>query len=101
VKAFYVTANEGHYAEAEDMLSEAAKKTMDGDLGQLAGGFKKLCDETTKDGTITNVEITSQQIRGEGAMVVDKITYKDGSVKSDDKNSLILEKESWKLTIGD
>lgn len=101
VKAFYAAANEGRYSDAKGLLSEDARKAIDGELGQLSGGFKKFCDENTKDGTISQVEILSQEIRGEGATVVDKITYKNGSVKDGDKNSLILEKGSWKLTIGD
>jgi hypothetical protein len=101
VKAFYLAANEGRYSEAEQMLSEDAQKAIKGDLGQLAGGFKGICDKNTKEGTITKVEVTKEDIRGEGATVVVKISFKDGSTKDEDKNSLIKEKGSWKLTIGE
>ena len=83
------------------MLSEDAKRAIKGDLGQLAGGFKSICDKNTRDGTITRVDIQKEEVRGEGATVVVKISFKDGTSKDDDKNSLIKEKGSWKLTIGE
>jgi len=98
VKAFYLAANEGKYSEAEQMLSEDAGRAIRGDLGQLAGGFKKICDQDTKNGTILRVEISKEEIRGEGASVVANIFFKDGSTKDNDKSSLIKEKGSWKLT---
>ncbi len=100
VRAFYLAANEGRYSEAEQMLSEDAKRAIKGDLGQLAGGFKSICDKNTRDGTITRVDIQKEEVRGEGANVVIKISFKDGSSKDGDRNSLIKEKGSWKLTIG-
>jgi hypothetical protein len=101
VKAFLTAANDGKYSDAKALLSDDATKAIDGELGQLAGGFKKICDSDTKDGTITQVDIVKEEIRGEGATVIATIHYKDGSKKSEDKNQLILEKGSWKLTIGD
>ena len=101
VKAFYFAANAGKYSEAEQMLSEDARRAMKGDLGQLAGGFKGICDKNTKDGTIAKVEVEKEDVRGEGATVVVKVVFKDGSTKDEDKNSLIKEKGSWKLTIGE
>jgi len=91
VKAFYAAANEGRYSDAEEMLAEDAKRAIKGELGQLAGGFKAICDKNTKDGTVDRLEIQKEETRGEGASVVVKIYYKDGSTKDDDKNSLIKE----------
>ena|ERR1039457_6684721 len=101
VKSFYQAANEGKYSDAEQLLGEDADKAVKGDLGQLAGGFKHVCDLSTKDGTIVRVDIVKEDIRGEGATVVAKITYKDGSTKNDDKTELIKEKGSWKITLGE
>lgn len=101
VKAFYLAANDGRYSEAEQMLSEDAQRAIKGDLGQLAGGFKSVCDKNTKDGTIVKVDIQNEEVRGEGATVVAKISFRDGSTKDGDKNSLLKEKGSWKLTIGE
>jgi hypothetical protein len=101
VKAFYLAANEGRYSEAEQMLSEDAQRAIKGDLGQLAGGFKSICDKNTKDGTIVRIDIQKEELRGEGATVVAKISFKDGSTKEGDKNALLKEKGAWKLTIGE
>jgi hypothetical protein len=99
VKAFYRAANEGRYSEAEQMMSEDAKAFLKGELGQLAGGFKGIVDKMTKNGTIVSVDIEREQIRGEGATVTGKVSYKDGS--SEEKGeSLIKENGSWKLTVG-
>lgn len=101
VQAFYMAANAGKYSEAEQFLSEDADKAIRGDLGQLAGGFKNICDKNTKEGTIAKVEVQKEEVRGEGSTVIVKIFFKDGSTKDEDKNSLIKEKGAWKLTIGD
>lgn len=100
VKAFYTAANEGRYSDAKALLSEGLKKIIDGDLGQANGGIKGACDDASKLGTITKVEILKQDIRGEGATVIATVFYKDGSKKNDDKTQLILENGSWKITNG-
>ena len=101
VKSFYLDANAGKYSDAEQLLANDADKAMKGDLGQLAGGFKHICDEETKNGTVVRVDIMKEEIRGEGATVTANITYKDGSTKSNDKTGLIKEKGSWKITLGE
>jgi hypothetical protein len=101
VKAFYQAANDGKYSEAQQLLSEDAQRAIKGDLGQLAGGFKKVCDENTRGGTIARIDVQKEEVRGEGATVVVKVWFKDGSAKDGDRNSLIKEKGAWKLTIGE
>ena len=99
-KAFYAAANEGRYSEAEQMLSEDAKNFIKGTLGQMVGGIKGICDQNTRDGTIARVDIQKEEVRGEGATVIAKISFRDGSSKDDDKTSLIREKGSWRITLG-
>ena len=101
VKASYMAANEGRYSDMKDLFSADGKKLLDSDMAQLAGGLKGICDKETKNGTISKVEIVSENIRGEGASVIVNIFYKDGSKKTNDSNGLILENGSWKLTGGD
>jgi hypothetical protein len=100
VKAFYDSANEGLYSEAEALLSESAKNAVHGELGSAGGGIKAVCDHNTRNGTIAAVEILKEDIRGEGATVLAKITYKDGSTNDHDRTQLIKEKGSWKITLG-
>ena len=56
VKAFYMDANEGKYSDAKALLSDDFKRTIDGDLGQMNGGIKGVCDEASRKGTIAKVE---------------------------------------------
>ncbi len=99
VKAFYMTANEGEYSEAEKYLSSEALKAMKGELGLLAGGLKGTLDKATRNGTIARIEILDEKIRGEGATVDFIIHFKDGKTKKESE-PLIKEEEGWKITIG-
>ena len=101
VKAYNLACNEGRYSDVKALFSEGGKKLLDSDLAQLAGGIKGICDKDTQNGTVTKVDIVSQNIRGEGATVIANIFYKDGSTRNNDKTSLILENGSWKITGGD
>jgi hypothetical protein len=100
VKAFYLAANAGKYSEAEAMLTQEARDFADGPLGQLAGGFKGVCDSNTKKGTISQVDVVSETIRGEGATVLVTIHFQDGTSKDRARDELILKDRRWQLTIG-
>ena len=50
VTSFYTLANEGKYNEAKVLLTKEAAAGVDS-LGLLVGGFKGICDKTTKNGT--------------------------------------------------
>lgn len=57
---------------------------------------KQLWDGVTRKGSIANVEILKEEVRGEGATVRFKLHYKDGkSVEIEE--DLIKEGESWKI----
>lgn len=100
VRAFYRAANDGRYSAAEQLLSEEARNAIRGPLGQMAGGSKAMFDTASRNGTITAVEIQNEEIRGEGAVVVAKIWYKDGPADGDEeRESLIKVNGSWKLTL--
>ena len=98
VKAAYMAANKGDYSEAERYLSSEAINTMKG-IGALGGGTKGIWDRNTRNGTIEKIEILNEDIRGEGATVLIKIHFKDGST-TDSTEPLIQENGSWKLTVG-
>lgn len=100
VKAFYSDANEGKYSEAKALFSTDGTKLLESDMAQLAGGLKGICDKETRNGTISRVDIVSEDIRGEGATVTANITFKDGSRMEGDKTALVLDGGSWKLTGG-
>jgi len=101
VKAFYMEYNEGKYSEVDRLLSADVSRAVHGPLAQARGGFKGLCDFNTRNGTITRIDVISEEIRGEGATVIVRIRFRDGSVKENDRNLLIRENGGWKLTGGD
>src|SRR5579863_4389964 len=42
--------------------------------GQRAGGIRGICDQITKNGSITKIVIVKEEIRGEGAVVIADVT---------------------------
>lgn len=99
VAAAYMAANEGRYSEAKEYLSSAVIKVAEGDLGALAGGLRGMWDEITRNGTIREIEVLSEEVRGEGATVRFKIHYEDGRTKNEDE-PLVQEDGQWKLDVG-
>jgi hypothetical protein len=97
VKAAYMACNEGKYSEAESYFSTDVVNMLHGPMGAAAGGIKSVCDENTRKGSITKVEILSEEIKGEGATVVATIHFKDGSRKENDKSELLRESGRWKI----
>ena len=94
---FYTLANQGKYSEAEKLLSNEALNTINGPFVALAGGFKGVADNLTKNGNIKSIKILKETIRGEGANVKYIIYFKDGTQKQDEDN-LIKENGMWKIT---
>jgi hypothetical protein len=99
VIAAYMAANAGLYSETEKYISAEALQIMKGELSALIGGLKSLWDFATNYGTIERIEITEETIRGEGALVLFRLYFEDGSMR-DDYESLIRERGVWKLAIG-
>jgi hypothetical protein len=52
VKDFIDHANAGRYSEAQEMLTDDAKAAVSGMLGQLSGGWKGMCDRSTRNGMV-------------------------------------------------
>src|SRR5262249_20974931 len=62
LKATLVYANEGRYSEANNGLSAELRSIQD-----KTGMAKRLWDTLTRNGSITEVEILREEVRGEGA----------------------------------
>lgn len=92
VRAFLQSANEAKYSEAETFLSKECTQ------GKIAGFVKLVCDQITRDGSVAEIDVVSEDIRGEGATVLINILYKDHDVKKDDKYELILRDGKWQLS---
>jgi hypothetical protein len=97
VKKLFETCNAGEYSKAKDLYTTSLQKTIDGELGAMAGGMKGLCDSSTRNGTMTSIEIKSEEKRGEGAIVVANIHFKDNSTNEGDQTELIKENGVWRV----
>ncbi len=104
-KAFYKAGNAGNYEKAESYLSFTM--TMVFDMGILGGvgssggsslAFENMMDGTTKNGTISKIEVTGGEefIADVQAMVYLTLHYTDGTQAQD---VLMLQKSdgNWKI----
>ena len=101
VKAFYAALNEGRYPEAKAMLAKEALDALNASAGQEKGGLKDIADNATKGGTISTVDIVSEQVQGDAATVVVNIRFKDGTAEENAKNGLKQVGGSWFITGGE
>ncbi len=97
VKKMYMACNTGEYSTAAGFLTAATKKFVN-DMAVVEGGMKGACDQGSRRGTITSIELKSESIRTLGATVVVDIHFKDSSVKKNDTNELIEDNGIWKVT---
>lgn len=88
VVAAYTAGNEGRYSETEKYFSS--------ELSSLFGVLRVVWDLATNNGTIHAIEILEEKIRGEGAVVIFQLHFKDGSTR-DDYEGLIKEDGVWKI----
>ena len=98
IRKLYMACNAGEYSKVDDLLSTDLKKMVHEGLGVAAGGIKGICDENSRNGTITSIDVKTETIRGEGATVIIDIHFKDNSVKSNDDNQLVKENGAWKVS---
>jgi len=98
VKAFYETANSGKYDEAKKFLSSEFLNALNGPIGAIGGGTRGILGQATRNGSIEQVEVMNEEIKGEGAVVHVKLHLKGGKIETDD-TPLIKEKGVWKVTI--
>ena len=104
-KGFYRAGNEGNYEKAESYLSSSMKMVFDmgvlGGVGSSGGSslaFENMMDGTTKNGTISQIEVTGgdEFIADVQAMVYLTLHYTDGTQAQD---VLMLQKSdgNWKI----
>jgi len=93
IKAWSSAMNEGKYSEVEQYLSKnvlaASKQVGDGAIKQMADGM-------TNNGTLSKIEIESEEVNGDRATVKFKVHFKDGSVEPGE-GTLVKEEGKWKV----
>ena len=100
-KAFYVALNERKYPEAQAMLTKEALDGLNASAGETKGGLKDIADSATKSGTISDVEIVSEQVQGEEAKVVVNLRFKDGTTEENVQHGLRQVGGTWFITGGE
>ncbi len=96
VKAAYLAANEGQYAEVEKHLSSKTRSKLKL-LVFLGGSLEEALNKETKKGTIKKIKIKKVEIQGEEAIVRFKLHFQDGTTKDGEKK-LIKEDGEWKIS---
>jgi hypothetical protein len=89
--------NNGEYPKARTLFVATLREEFDGAVNANAPGIKGVCDRITRSGTLTDVQITSETIRGEKATVLADVHFKDDSVKLGDRTDLVQEDGAWKV----
>jgi len=101
IKAFYVALNDGKYPEAKAMLTKEALDGLNASAGQAKGGLKDIADSATKNGTISEVAIGGEQVRGEEASVIVNLRFKDGTTEENVQHGLRQVAGTWFITGGE
>jgi hypothetical protein len=93
IKAWSSAMNEGKYSEVEQYLSKsvltASKQVGDGAIKQMADGM-------TNNGTLSKVEIQSEEVNGDSATVKFTVHFKDGSTEPGEV-TMVKEEGKWKV----
>jgi len=97
LKRSYTLANEGNYSGANQYISEDMKLAVKNSNKGIS--HKSLWDRSTKNGILERIEISSVEIRGEGAIVLATFIYMDGSSTGLEEIPLIFEKGRWKQAL--
>jgi hypothetical protein len=99
LKNLYKNCNAGEYSKAEISLSADERALLHSQEAVLNGGVKGVCDQATRNGTLSSVEVIKEDVRGEGASVSYRKHFKDGSVTNANE-TLIKENGKWVLALG-
>jgi hypothetical protein len=91
LQATFLNANQGRYSDANNGLSSQLRA-----IQEQPGLAKQRWDSVTRKGSIANVEILKEEVRGEGATVRFKIHYKDGR-SFESEEDLVKEGGKWKI----
>ncbi len=97
IKAFYDAANQGKYEQAKQYLSQEGIRNVEGTLGSLAGVWKGILDRYTRNGTLTQVDVSEVNVRGEGASLRVTKRFQDGTTQ-ELPIEFIKEDGKWKIS---
>ena len=88
-----MAANAAEYSKAESLLYTDSLKMV-----KSLGGIAKFCDQISKNGSITKIDILDESVRGERGIVKAKVFYKDGTSVNDTQR-FRQENGKWKIEL--
>lgn len=92
-KGFTMAANAAEYSKAESYLCEDSLRVV-----RSQGRFSKFCDQISKNGTITKIDVIDESTRGERGVLKAKVFYKDSSSVNDEQR-FRKEYGTWKIEL--
>lgn len=93
-RALFTAANEGRTQDALRHLDVDYRR----DVEAFAGGPQGLFDRVTRNRSVTNINVTGEEITGGTALVRAEFTFADGTVWRPPAASLRFANSEWKLT---
>lgn len=95
VEKFYQYVEKGELEAAKNLFTKEIREAMG---GKIMAGLSEETNEINAKGGVKDIEIKSEEITGESARVTARVSYGNGSDKSDN-TKLIKEDGAWRITI--
>jgi|HubBroStandDraft_5_1064220.scaffolds.fasta_scaffold866892_1 hypothetical protein len=99
VHSVYMDCNNGEYPKARHLFTQDLRAQSDGSLEANGLGIKMVCDRLTNSGSITEVDIKGETIRGDRATVVADVQFNSGATRSGERTDLVREDGVWKVAL--
>lgn len=99
VNAFLVSAQNGAYSRAATLLTDDSQRYFASELAPVHGTLKGTLDRITREGDILAVTYVTAQVRGEGAKVDTRVSYRSGVTEQFDFELLSV-KGVWRIALG-
>jgi hypothetical protein len=98
VHSVYMDCNNGEYPKARHLFVERMRTKSDGALETNGQGIRQVCDRLTNSGTIADIDIREETVRGDHAVVVADVHFDSGATRYGERTSLVREDGTWKIT---
>jgi hypothetical protein len=98
VQRFYGHLNDGDYAAAKDLYNTRAREALDDPEFSSEEGFRMWAEDHTKQGSIAEIRILSEETAENECHVKFEIVFDDGTTQAGQVTAT-LEGEEWKLDL--
>jgi hypothetical protein len=99
VHSVYMDCNNGEYPKARHLFVADMRRKSDGALQTNGEGIREVCDRLSNSGTISDIDIREETIRGDHAVVVADVHFDSGATRYGERTNLVREDGIWKVTV--